>query len=247
MYYYPSRRDFAWLLAVMSTVGWGDLSGADGVSRRLRKQFFLHHQIKTGPVSPAQVHGSGIAVVGTSHQGRVIPGVDGLVTDRPGVCLAVRSADCVPVVAVDSRRRVIGLAHAGWRGILAGIGSRLVERLVQFDSLPADISVFLGPHLRSCCCEFTSPELELFTVKYPKVPGLVTRRNGHWYLHLDTALRFDFVQAGIRPTQVRVSQVCTGCNHQYFSFRRQRRDPRFGEGITAVMIKEDEKRTFAKG
>src|SRR5690625_5157532 len=89
-------------------------------------------------VSGEQVHGSEVALVGADMKGRgayklntALAGVDGLITVAPGVLLAAYFADCVPILFLDPEVPAVGIAHAGWRGTLAGIGKRMVERMRQ--------------------------------------------------------------------------------------------------------------------
>ena len=102
-----------------------------------------------GVVEAEQPHGHGVAVVGSAEGGRVIPGVDALVTAEPGVVLAIRVADCGPVWFYDRVRRVAGLAHSGKKGTEQNIVGETLRTMGEaFGSVPADVVVFLGPCIR---------------------------------------------------------------------------------------------------
>ncbi len=113
-------------------------------------------QAVTGPaavVGMEQVHGKRVEVVEEAKDAWV-PACDGLVTDRPGVALVVRSADCLPLIAFDPVRRVVGAAHGGWRGVKAGIPQQLVALfLSKFQCVAGDIRVAIGPAIGPCCYE----------------------------------------------------------------------------------------------
>ena len=106
-----------------------------------------------------QVHGDLVRTVGPADAcaGPADPGTfeaDGLATDCPGVCLAVFSADCIPVLLYDPVRRAVAAVHAGWRGTALGIAARAVERMAgSFGSQPEDILAAVGPGISQCCFE----------------------------------------------------------------------------------------------
>lgn len=109
------------------------------------------HSPATAVIS-SQVHGKRVAVVSGEHGGERLDSCDGLVTDKPGVVLLQRHADCVPVLVYDPKRPAIGVAHAGWRGTLAGMSVELVRAMVEaFGSRPADLIAAIGPSIGACC------------------------------------------------------------------------------------------------
>jgi len=171
---------------------------------------------------------------------------DGLITDTPALLLAIKTADCVPVLVVDVKRRAVGAFHAGWRGTV----SRVVEKGVgemrrQFGSLPGDLRAAIGPSIRRCCysvgadvrAQFESQfsyfdELfeEVFDanalhVRYPLL-FLNQRAPGHGDLgpeiHLDLlrANHRQLVDAGLREDSIEVIDGCTACDtERFFSHR----------------------------
>lgn len=111
---------------------------------------------------------------------------DGLVTDRPGLLLAVQVADCFPLLLVDPRRRVVASVHAGWRGTLRRIAEKAVGRMVQeFGSDPGDLRAVLGPGIRRCCYQVGREVAEAFQGRFPDWEDLLRRREPspsevHW-------------------------------------------------------------------
>lgn len=92
------------------------------------------------------VHSTDVLVAGEPKNGRQLPKADCLITDLPDTPLVMRYADCVPLIAYDPVKRAIGLAHAGWRGTVQGMASRLIEALQKtYRCRPADIEVLIGP------------------------------------------------------------------------------------------------------
>ena len=94
--------------------------------------------------------GRGDADMGLFHLGKE-DGVDAFVTDRPEVCLVIRTADCVPVLFADPEAHVIGAAHAGWRGTLGGIAAKTVCEMEKLGASRTRIRAVIGAAIGSCC------------------------------------------------------------------------------------------------
>jgi polyphenol oxidase len=171
---------------------------------------------------------------------------DGMMTGESGFLIAIQTADCIPVLVVDTRRRVVAAYHAGWRGTAKRIVEAGVGRMrLEFGSRPADLIAAIGPGIGACCyavgdevhSEFDSQfsyAHELFREVYDADPVrkkypmlfLTQRAPGHSsigpQLHLDLveANRRQLLSAGIRPQAVQVLGGCTQChNHLFFSHR----------------------------
>jgi len=139
--------------------------------------------------------------------------VDGLITDRPGVVLCTQYADCVPLFFADPVRRVVATSHAGWRGTAAGIGAETVARMVSdYGCRPEDIVAGIGPSIGKCCFEVDTPVYDAFC----KVPvfdeGCFTADGGDKY-HIDLweVNRRYLVEAGVKPENITVTDLCTRC------------------------------------
>ena len=99
-----------------------------------------------------QVHGN-VVHAATRDTAALRPPGDGIVTAEPGVMLGIFTADCVPILLVDSKRKVAGALHAGWRGVIADIADAGVRAMVQLGARPSDIRAALGPSIGQCCFE----------------------------------------------------------------------------------------------
>ena len=114
-------------------------------------------------LSVKQVHGTDALVVDRplSKTDQFTGGWDALVTDQPGVTVAVRTADCVPVLVHDPRRRVVAAIHAGWRGTAAGVVPKTITLMAtRFGSTRSDLRVTIGPSAGACCYEVDDPVLD---------------------------------------------------------------------------------------
>jgi len=176
-----------------------------------------------------QVHGNRIAVVRARDAGKTIPGVDGLVS-TDSVRLAVRTADCVPVLAWDERRGVVGAAHAGTRGTRLRIAQNLISKMTKLGAKVQDIRVILGPHVGPCC--YTVPE-----DRAKKFSASVIRYDGtRWFIDIGKENRQQCIEMGIIPKNITLSSECTACNtHKYFSFRKDSKKS-YGEQMGVIWI-----------
>ncbi len=177
--------------------------------------------------SVVQVHGNRILVVDALPTDRgnapVVGEADGLVTTRPGVALCLRFADCVPILAWDERHRAIGIAHAGWRGTLAGVARELVMTMTTAQGCRAkEIWAAVGPSIGPCCYEVGADLVATFAETWRDLPNLTAWRGAGWHLDLWEANRQQLVHAGVPEDQVVVARVCTACHSdEFFSHRAQ--------------------------
>ena len=143
--------------------------------------------------------------------------------------IAIRTADCVPVFVFDPLRRVIGLVHAGWRGTYKTIASKTVQKMQEkYSCLSSSLKIFLGPSIRECCYQVGEEFRDYF-------PSHVRDREGHLYVDMISANRSQLLQAGVQRENILDSGVCTCCNKNYFSFRRDGK--KAGRMISLMMLK----------
>ena len=181
-----------------------------------RKKFFGRLGIDPTRVAVArQCHSASVAY---ARDPGAYEAVDGLMTDQTNVWLTISIADCVPVLVVDQRRRVIGGFHAGWRGTAAGIVAQGIEAMVKkFGARPEDMYAFIGPSARSCCYEVGPEVAEVFQ------NGVIERRDGKTWLDLKKANFRQLTDGGIPENQIEMNPSCTICNgDQFHSYRRDR-------------------------
>ena len=164
---------------------------------------------------------------------------DGLLTATPGLLLAIQTADCLPVILVDAKRRAVGVFHAGWRGTLKRIVAKGVGQMQHcFGSRPRDLRAAVGPGIHSCCYDvgeevrgkFDSQfsyatklfrevkESDPVREKYPLL-FLTAHAPGHGelpnriFLDLVEANRRQLLEAGVAPNSIWTSPLCTNCNN----------------------------------
>lgn len=178
-----------------------------------------------------QTHTTNLRVVGREDCGKGITrpkdyrDVDGLLTDEPGVYLATFYADCVPLYFVDVKNRAIALAHSGWRGTVARMGQRVVEKMREtYGTDPADLVVVVGPSICQECYEVSEDVAEAFAEEFRR-PGqaeaiLLEQGGGKYQLDLWRVNEVVLTEAGIPAESIQVTDLCTCHNERYlFSHR----------------------------
>jgi polyphenol oxidase len=174
---------------------------------------------------------------------------DGLITSTPGLLIAIQTADCIPVIVVDTKRHAVGVFHAGWRGTLQRIVEKGVGEMARhFGSRPRDMKAAIGPGISGCCYEvgeevrtkFESQfayaaslfremkESDPVREKYPLL-FLTARAPGHSelpkkiFLNLIEANRQQLIAAGVPKKSIESSQLCTNCHPELlFSYRAEK-------------------------
>lgn len=255
-------EEFSWLAAGFSTRQGGFstvYSGSDGPGEQNlgwtqeddeahvaanRKRFAKAVAGKSAMelVTIRQFHSGMIQVVGSDHgtlateNGRAVLRGDALITDVPGVLLGVQTADCVPVLIADRKKKAVAAFHAGWRGTVARIVERGVGTMrLQYGSKPKDLVAAIGPAIGSCCFAVGEEVRSTFESQFAygaelarevydsdpsaknPMPSLTARVPGHSnlvpriLLDLFEANRRQLLDAGLREKAITVVGECSAC------------------------------------
>lgn len=174
-----------------------------------------------------QVHGDDVLVVRDHDDPRSeSERCDALATNLKRLLLGVKTADCVPVVLGDARTGACAAAHAGWRGTLAGIVARTLERMRdEFGTEARDVRAAVGPAALGCCYEVGGEVVEAFREKFKDADTLFKpTREGHALVDLHEANRRQLVAAGVSEERVHLLPLCTMCRTDlFFSYRNDRK------------------------
>jgi len=192
-----------------------------------------------GPIVEAQqVHEAEVALVTERDLGSPpapvtrIPGVDGLITELPGVALAIYVADCLAIYLHHRARPAIGLAHAGWRGLAADIpGVLLRGALRAFGGEPADLRIALSPCIGPCCFEVGEEVARVFE----HISGVVDRSHPRPHVDLSGVAMAQLLAAGVWPEHIEVMPGCTRCEPERLASHRW--DPeRCGRNVALLAL-----------
>ncbi|XP_061083248.1 purine nucleoside phosphorylase LACC1 isoform X2 [Conger conger] len=169
---------------------------------------------------------------------------DGIVTNQEGVVIAASGADCMPLLFTDPVSKVIGVAHAGWRGTLMGIAMATVSTMVkEFGSQVTDIVAVIGPSVGPCCFSLEKDSAEHFHTIHPSC--VIDRGSAKPYVDIRRATRILLQQGGVLPQHIQDDSVsdrpnltlCTACHPESF-FSHVRDGSNFGTQIGFLWIKE---------
>ena len=207
-----------------------------------RKRLFTAMEIPHNEiVSARQVHGNNVEIIESGRQGcgafsddTAIPVADAMITAEKGICLFILVADCVPVLLLDKKQKVIAAVHAGWRGTVKRITGLAVRKMIaEFNCLPENILAGIGPSIGPCCYKVGNEVV--------KRVGEVFGTTGEYILSKDNQPHFDLWHAnykeltdiGIPAENIELSRICTCCHPEdFFSSRHDKGiTGRFGAGI----------------
>ena len=165
-----------------------------------------------------QVHGTEVVVV-AAQPGDPLTQADALITNERSVTLFLRFADCVPILLFDPVRRVTGIAHAGWRGTVAGMAQNVVRAMVaKYGCIAADILAGIGPAVGPARYEVGAEVADAARAAFPHESDILQVRAGKTYLDLWTANAAALRSAGV--SSIEVAQLCTAeNNNEFFSHR----------------------------
>lgn len=183
-----------------------------------------------------QTHTTNVRVMTEQDRGKGITrerdytDVDGMITNVPGLCLVTSYADCVPLYFVDPVKKAIGLSHSGWRGTVGKIGKETVQMMeTEYGSDPADILAAVGPSVCMDCYEVSEDVIRRFQEAFDEEfwPELFYRKpEGKYQLDLWKANEIIFLESGILPEHMAVTNVCTHCNSRILYSHRSSGDRR---------------------
>jgi hypothetical protein len=195
-------------------------------------------------VFPSQTHSVNIKrVSGPIEQGELAD-TDALITDAPGVCINVMSADCVPVLLFDPVHRAAGAVHAGWRGTVGRIVFRTVAAMRDtFGTNPGDLVAGIGPSICADVYEVGEEVLTAVENAFGATEGLILRRTaeGKGYIDLWEANRRQLLAAGVPAQSIEVAGLCTYLHaDQFFSARKSKNQAgRFAAGIVIRSVGQE--------
>ena len=254
----PAFRAFPWLIHGFSTsqggvssvngnkvlnLGFTEWDARENVqqNRKLFQSALAAGELEL--VSLKQFHSD--VVCGFSTASHEPPSADASITNSPNLLLAIQTADCVPILLLDPKKRAVAAVHAGWRGTLQRIVEKTIGRMkMEFKTNPSDLLAAIGPAIGGCCYEVGTEVAAAFHSQFANAPEWFDElRTGdepnplQWLnqfppghqpppknvrLDLRQANRAQLMAAGLRPQNIFVSDLCTACRPDLlFSYRKQ--------------------------
>lgn len=192
---------------------------------------------KSQMVFPKQTHSSNIGIVKSANG--IFPNTDALITNIPGVCICVRTADCVPILLYDPVQKVIAAIHSGWKGTIKKISKQTIELMQnEFGTKPENIIAGIGPSIGPEVYEVGSELIEIFHKSFGKNHIITSIKNSDkGLLNLWEVNKQILIDCGITYNQIEIAEVCTYSNPELF-YSARRDGVKTGRLATGIMIKE---------
>lgn len=193
-------------------------------------------------VTPYQHHSADVVIVGTPWKRQDAPKADGLVSARPGIAIGITTADCAPVLFADEKAQVIGAAHAGWRGALAGVTDRVIEEMERLGAARQSIAVAVGPTISGENYE-VGPEFHEQFMAADRENARFFRpsgREGHFMFDLPAYLLHRLQVAEVGSLE-HTGQCTYADEERFYSYRRvtHRGGRTYGGQISAITLGPD--------
>lgn len=179
-----------------------------------------------------QIHSADVRVVENAEAAQPKPDVlgddqycDALVSNTPNILLAVKTADCVPILIGDPKTGAFAAVHAGWRGTSALIVQRAIDELKnKYATEGGDLRAAIGPAANVCCYEVGAEVIGQFKERFRETESLfVATREGHARIDLQKFNRNQLVSAGVLPERIHIAPFCTmDRTDLFFSYRREK-------------------------
>lgn len=170
----------------------------------------------------------------------VLRGIDALITNVPGYCVCVTTADCVPVLLYDKKLQVVAAVHAGWKGTVKHIVTNVLDHMNQkFGTQSEDVIACVGPSISLESFEVGDEVYDAFKESGfdMSLISIKKEETGKYHIDLWEANRIELLNAGVPAEQIEVAGICTYIHHdEFFSARRLGVDS--GRTLSGIMIRK---------
>lgn len=200
-----------------------DAKNREDVEKTFKNIFTLKNLSKN-----KQIHSDIVNKVTKDNIGNIIDG-DAIITNEKNVPLLILTADCVPVVLVDTKNKAVGLAHAGWRGTYSKICKKTLEAMkANYNTNSQDVIAIIGPSIGSCCYEVSYDLVDKFNKLFTNTDEKIyTIKNNKYYLDLWKINTYTLEEFGVSKSNIINMNICTSCNcDKFFSYRKHNQTPK---------------------
>jgi polyphenol oxidase len=222
----------------------GGLGSQDDASHVAENRRRMAAQMGVEPrcfLTAFQVHSPDVAVATGPWDTATRPRVDAIVTRMQGLAIGVTAADCGPVLFVDPAARVIGAAHAGWKGALSGVVQSTIDAMEQLGAERAGIVAAIGPLIRQRSYEVGAEFVERFTQTHKDNARffIPASRENHSMFDLAGFIRMRLENAGV--LMIDDTGIDTYSDERFYSYRRSvhRGEPDYGRHVHAIVLEAE--------
>lgn len=189
-------------------------------------------------VIPEQIHSVNVTNFSANLIDNVerIPETDGVVTKDANSVLTVITADCCPIMFVDKKQGIIGIAHLGWRGSVKRLGQKMVKKIIDLGGKKENIMVAIGPSIGQCCYDVEDERYYQFVEEFDGYADKIFHRHqGRLHLNLALLNYLQIKELGVLEKNIDYFPFCTRCDKKrFFSFRRDKKQD-YGEMMSFVV------------
>ena len=226
-----------WLVHGTATLAFGSTrypnEGEDDATAENRATFLRALALDPSRlVIAGNVHGKNVGIVDSSVPSRVA-GCDGLATNASHIVLATKTADCLPIFIADPRTKTVAIAHAGWKGVMAGVATEGVRAVVGLGSNACDLLVAIGPSIGLCHYAIHDGRRDEMLARTPFVS---TGDFSNGRVDLRAIVVRQLVASGVVAENIDASAPCTACHPDAFASYFLSRDPSVGM-LSAMAIR----------
>ena len=180
---------------------------------------------------PRQVHSDNVCWIREAGRPEA---TDAVITDKPGLCVCVKTADCIPILLYDTRKRIVAAVHAGWRGTVSRIVLKTIEQMKP--ECPSDLHAIIGPGISLKQFEVGDEVYEAFRAEgFPM--ERIARKFDRWHIDLWEANRFLLEEQGVED--IYIEGTCTQTSEDFYSARRETINT--GRNYNGIFILKGEK------
>lgn len=145
---------------------------------------------------------------------------DGLITNKSNIALVTKSKDCNSIFIIDTKNKIIGNIHSGWKGTLHSIITIAINQMKEkYNSVSKDIKIVFNPSIRECCFEVDNDVYDLFIKKY-KDKSYYQKVGNKYHINLVRIIKDDAKKLGIKEENIIDNNICTLCNRKLFNSHR---------------------------
>ena len=145
---------------------------------------------------------------------------DGLITNKSNIALVTKSKDCNSIFIIDTKNKIIGNIHSGWKGTLKSIITIAInKKKKKYNSASKDIKIVFNPSIRECCFEVDNDVYDLFIKKY-KDKSYYKKISNKYHINLVKIIKDDAKKLGIKEENIIDNNICTLCNRKLFNSHR---------------------------
>ena len=166
------------------------------------------------PISPRQTHSNNVEITDKRIE---YPNTDGLIITEKNIPIALKFADCTPIIFYDNQNRIGAVTHAGWRGTAQKIGQKTIEKMrINFGTKPEDITALIGPAIGLCCYEVSDDVRKKLLETVTNKSGLTKGNN----IDLKQINKRQLEEIGVY--KIDICPYCTSCNNDlFYSYRKE--------------------------